>query len=123
MSKWQLYYAAGVRCDNSDYPAIAPGGGGGLLQQPRVQRGGRVTRDMFSRTTYYFIRAVSDGLSQETSLPAVNSCDFDAFPHCGQGLTLIAGLAGEARLALALIGSYALSMLTARLAHSCSWRI
>lgn len=38
-------------------------------------------------------------------------------------LTLIAGLASEARMALALIGSHTVSMLTSRLAHSCSRRI
>lgn len=38
-------------------------------------------------------------------------------------LTLIAGLSSEARMALALIGSHAVSVLTARLAHSCSGRI
>lgn len=38
-------------------------------------------------------------------------------------LTLIAGLAGEARVALALIGSHAVSVLTSRLAHSCSGRL
>lgn len=38
-------------------------------------------------------------------------------------LTLIAGLAGEAGMALALTGSHAVSMLTAGLAHSCSGRI
>lgn len=36
---------------------------------------------------------------------------------------MIAGLASEARVALALIGSHAVSLLTARLAHSCSGRI
>lgn len=35
-------------------------------------------------------------------------------------LTLIAGLAGEARVALALVGSHAVSVLAARLAHRCS---
>lgn len=36
---------------------------------------------------------------------------------------MIAGLASEARVALALIGSHAVSMLTARLTHSYSERI
>ena len=36
---------------------------------------------------------------------------------------MIAGLAGEARMALALIGSHTVSVLTGRLAHSCSGRI
>lgn len=50
-------------------------------------------------------------------------CVFKVFQSFRQELTLTAGLASEARVALALVGSHALSVLTARLAHSCSWRI
>lgn len=47
---------------------------------------------------------------------------FIVSPSSGLRLTLIAGLAGETRVAFALVRSHAVSVLTGGLAHSCFQR-
>lgn len=92
--------------------------------------GGGLSHDVFRRTIYsdspsFFAVYLSISVPSTTNNKITCNCKVTAVFSASsrRELTLIAGLAGEARVAFALIGSHAVSVLAARLTHSYSGRI